>query len=136
VEYLKDNRITKYWRPAIAWSYAFICLFDFFLAPILFPILSWYLGFKDVIIWKPLTLEGGGLYHVAMGAIIGVSSWSRGQVNAIIANKMTRQDIQQSVDESIPVEEEENYEEGDINPPPRRKRRKTVKANMMKQIME
>ena len=29
--------------------------------------------------WEPLTLGQGGLYHLSMGAILGVSSWSRGQ---------------------------------------------------------
>jgi hypothetical protein len=29
--------------------------------------------------WKPLTLEGSGLFHVAMGAVLGVTAWTRGQ---------------------------------------------------------
>ena len=29
--------------------------------------------------WAPITLQGGGLFHVAMGAVLGVSAWSRGQ---------------------------------------------------------
>ena len=29
--------------------------------------------------WTPLTLQGGGLYHIAMGAIIGVSAYGRTQ---------------------------------------------------------
>jgi hypothetical protein len=27
--------------------------------------------------WQPLTLQGAGLYHVAMGAVIGVTAWGR-----------------------------------------------------------
>lgn len=29
--------------------------------------------------WSPLTLQGAGLFHLAMGAILGVTAWSRGQ---------------------------------------------------------
>jgi len=29
--------------------------------------------------WVPITLQGGGLFHVAMGAVLGVAAWSRGQ---------------------------------------------------------
>jgi hypothetical protein len=29
--------------------------------------------------WLPITLGGGGLFHVAMGAVLGVTAWSRGQ---------------------------------------------------------
>jgi hypothetical protein len=34
---------------------------------------------QTVTQWNPLTLQGAGLYHVAMGAILGVAAWSRGQ---------------------------------------------------------
>jgi hypothetical protein len=29
--------------------------------------------------WQPLTLQGAGLFHIAMGAIIGVAAWGRTQ---------------------------------------------------------
>lgn len=29
--------------------------------------------------WDPLTLKGAGLFHLAMGAVLGVAAWSRGQ---------------------------------------------------------
>ena len=32
-----------------------------------------------IVAWNPLTLQGAGLYHLAMGAILGVAAWSRGQ---------------------------------------------------------
>jgi len=28
--------------------------------------------------WKTLTLEGGGMIHMAFGAILGISAWTRG----------------------------------------------------------
>jgi hypothetical protein len=29
--------------------------------------------------WQPLTLIGAGLFHMAMGAVLGITAWSRGQ---------------------------------------------------------
>ena len=37
------------------------------------------------IAWQSLTLSNGGLIHLAFGAILGVSAWTRGQEK--IANK-------------------------------------------------
>ena len=72
------------WRPAAAWLYMATCAFDFIIAPIFWSILQAYFG-KVVVPWVPLTLQGAGLYHMAMGAIIGVTAWSRGQekINAM-----------------------------------------------------
>lgn len=73
-----DHWIKHFWRPAMAVQYFFICFFDFMFAPIFLTI---YCSAMNVpyIKWVPLTLEGGGLYHLAMGAILGISAWSRGQ---------------------------------------------------------
>lgn len=68
----------KYWRPAMAWQYFAVCLFDFIIAP---SAILWYshsLG-QEYISWEPLTLRAGGFYHIAMGAILSITSWSRGQ---------------------------------------------------------
>lgn len=72
----EEKWIQKYWRPVIAFQYVLICLFDFMLAPIG---LSVYAALRDVayIAWVPLTLQGGGMYHISMGAILGVSAWRR-----------------------------------------------------------
>lgn len=40
-------------------------------------------GAEKIIQWNPLTLQGGGLYHLAMGAVIGITAWSRGQEKII-----------------------------------------------------
>lgn len=69
------------WRPAMAWSYMVICLFDFFLAPIGISILK-ALNPTTVglfMMWEPLTLKGGGLYHMAMLTIVGATAWGRSQ---------------------------------------------------------
>ena len=54
------------------------CAFDFILGPIFWALLQ-TLTKQTVTQWMPLTLQGAGLYHVAMGAVLGVSAWSRGQ---------------------------------------------------------
>lgn len=65
--------IQEYWRPIMAFTYTFICLWDFFIAPIFFQFIS-----GSGMQWKPLTLEGAGVFHASMGAIIGVTAWTRG----------------------------------------------------------
>ena len=70
--------IKQYWRPAIAWQYFAVCLFDFIVAPIMLVFYA-YLTKTTLILWNPLTLAQGGFYHLSMGAIIGVAAWSRGQ---------------------------------------------------------
>jgi hypothetical protein len=66
-----------YWRPAMGWQYLVVCLFDFLIAPILTGLYSYYTGSYHV--WEPLTIKGGGMYHLAMGAVVGISVWSRGR---------------------------------------------------------
>lgn len=64
--------IKHYWRPAVAWQYFAVCIFDF----IIFPAASMH--FLNTP-WDPLTLKESGFYHLAMAAIIGVAAWTRGQ---------------------------------------------------------
>lgn len=73
-----EHWIQKYWRPMMAMQYFVICMFDFMIAPIG---LSIYAMIREIpyIVWHPLTLEGGGLYHLSLGAILGVAAWTRGQ---------------------------------------------------------
>ena len=65
------------WRPAIAWSYLFVCLFDFVGLPILYAAVAE--NIDKLIDWTPYTLKCGGLYHMAMLTIIGVTAWGRTQ---------------------------------------------------------
>jgi hypothetical protein len=79
----EEHWVRAYWRPAMGWLYMAICAFDF----ILFPLLAMFLpvidkGFGLNITytpWQSLTLSNGGLMHLAFGAILGVSAWTRGQ---------------------------------------------------------
>lgn len=58
--------------------YMMVILFDFIIAPIFWSAIQMYTGLP-VLQWAPLTLQGGGLFHAAMGAVIGISAFSRGQ---------------------------------------------------------
>lgn len=89
---LVDNHwIHARWRPMMGWIYMIICIADFIIFPILWSILqAKYLGKVDEQ-WDPLTLKGAGLFHLAMGAIMGVAAWSRGQekITAMNLNTLT-----------------------------------------------
>jgi hypothetical protein len=71
--------LKSYWRPAMGWVYLVTCVTDFILFPILWSILQ--ANFSGIITqqWSPITLLGGGLYHVAMGAIVSVTVYGRTQ---------------------------------------------------------
>lgn len=79
--------IKHLWRPAIAWQYVLVCLFDFVLAPILVGLYS-YFTHTPLVIWVPITNQ---MYHTAMLAIISTSAYSRGQEK--IAQMKTENDI-------------------------------------------
>lgn len=67
-----ESWLKQYWRPAIAWQYFAVCVFDF----IIFP--AAYMHYTNQT-WDPMTLKESGFYHLAMAAIIGVAAWTRGQ---------------------------------------------------------
>lgn len=74
-----DTWLQKYWRPMMAVVYMAVILFDFIIAPILWSILQ---AVADGIVtsqWSPLTLLSGGVFHAAMGAVLGISAFTRGQ---------------------------------------------------------
>lgn len=77
-----EDWMSKKWRPMMAIMYMMVCIFDFIAFPIMFTVVQFWEtavandAFRQ---WNPITLLGGGLFHVAMGAVLGVSAWSRGQ---------------------------------------------------------
>lgn len=75
----QEDWMVKKWRPMMGWTYMATCIFDFILGPILYNLLQYWNPGQAVGMWTPLTLQGGGMYHIAMGAILGISAWSRGQ---------------------------------------------------------
>lgn len=74
-----EHWINRRWRPAMGWLYMATCLFDFILFPILWSILQALTKGSVTTQWQPLTLQGAGLYHIAMGAVLGIAAYGRTQ---------------------------------------------------------
>ena len=68
----------KLWRPAMGWMYMLICLLDMAVFPILWSLLQAMMH-MPITQWNPLTLQGAGLFHIAMGAVLGISAFGRTQ---------------------------------------------------------
>lgn len=69
--------INKKWRPAMGWVYMATCTADFVLFPILWSMLQALTKGNVTMQWQPLTLQGAGLYHIAMGAVLGIAAYGR-----------------------------------------------------------
>jgi len=68
----------KLWRPAMGWMYMIICLLDMAIFPVCWSILQAVMH-VPITQWNPLTLQGAGLFHIAMGAVLGISAFGRTQ---------------------------------------------------------
>jgi hypothetical protein len=75
----KEDWMNSKWRPMMGWMYMSVCMFDFMIAPILWSLIQ--AGFHGSIQtqWQPLTLQGAGLFHIAMGAVLGIAAFGRTQ---------------------------------------------------------
>ena len=73
-----EDWMQKKWRPAMGWMYMLICLLDMGIFPILWAVVQ-TLNHQPLIQWNPLTLQGAGLFHIAMGAVLGISAFGRTQ---------------------------------------------------------
>ena len=69
--------INKKWRPAMGWVYMATCTADFVLFPVLWSVLQALSKGNVTSQWQPLTLQGAGLYHIAMGAVLGIAAYGR-----------------------------------------------------------
>lgn len=80
---VNEHWAKSFWRPAMGWLYMIICFMDFVGFPLLtifLPIIFKPFGLiMPYTAWTSLTLSNGGLIHLAFGAILGVSAFSRGQ---------------------------------------------------------
>jgi hypothetical protein len=74
-----EDWMQKRWRPLMAILYMAICGFDFILFPIGWTLTQAIFHGGITNQWQPLTLQGGGLIHVAFGAILGISAYGRTQ---------------------------------------------------------
>jgi hypothetical protein len=82
----KEDWMNSKWRPMMGWSYMVTCIADFVVFPVLWSVLQAVQSGNVSSQWNPITLQGAGLYHLAMGAVLGVAAWSRGQEKMSGAN--------------------------------------------------
>lgn len=73
-----EDWMQKKWRPAMGWMYMVVCFCDMVIFPVAWSILQAVLH-QPVTQWNPLTLQGAGLFHLAMGAVLGIAAWGRTQ---------------------------------------------------------
>lgn len=111
VAMVPEDKLISKWRPAMAWAYMAICLFDFMLAPVLFNVLQ-IRTHMPISIWQPVTLQGGGLFHLAMGAVLGITSWTRGSEKI---QRLQTIDSQNSVDDDPPYPVWQNTVTSQVN---------------------
>jgi Holin of 3TMs, for gene-transfer release len=75
----KEDWMNSKWRPAMGWMYMGVCIFDFVLAPVAWSLLQALSHGSVNTQWQPLTLQGAGLFHLAMGAVLGIAAYGRTQ---------------------------------------------------------
>jgi hypothetical protein len=96
----QEKWFVKYWRPAAAWIYLSICVFDFVIMPVYHLRAQgsldhvWEMSMRlrpedqlQAVVqltrkttWDPITLSESGIFHLAFGALLGVAAWTRGRV--------------------------------------------------------
>ena len=75
----KEDWMNTKWRPMMGWSYMLTCIADFVIFPILWSVLQSISKGQVNVQWQPITLQGAGLYHIAMGAVLGIAAYGRTQ---------------------------------------------------------
>ena len=66
------------WRPMMGWMYMLVCTMDMVIFPVLWSLLQ-TMTHSPITQWNPLTLQGAGLFHIAMGAVLGIAAFGRTQ---------------------------------------------------------
>jgi hypothetical protein len=74
----KEDWMNSKWRPMMGWMYMLICTMDMVVFPILWSLLQ-AVTHTAITQWNPLTLQGAGLFHIAMGAVLGIAAFGRTQ---------------------------------------------------------
>ena len=80
-----NETINRYWKDWAGLIYLFICLIDFFVAPLVWNIKMENYCHKmvdkglvcDTTRWEPMTLQMGGMFHISFAAILGVHGWRK-----------------------------------------------------------
>lgn len=74
---IQENWFYQKWRPMMAYVYMITCITDFIIFPIAWQIIQISKNGIVSMQWQPITLSNAGLYHMAMGAIIGITAYGR-----------------------------------------------------------
>jgi hypothetical protein len=82
----KEDWMNAKWRPMMGWMYMATCTADFILFPVLWSLLQAVMKIGTMTQWQPLTLQGAGLFHIAMGAVLGIAAMGRTQEKLAGAN--------------------------------------------------
>ena len=73
----KEDWMNSKWRPMMGWMYMLVCMCDFIVFPVLWSLLQSISHGTVTSQWQPLTLQGAGLFHIAMGAVLGIAAYGR-----------------------------------------------------------
>ena len=84
-EQKKEDWMNSKWRPMMGWMYMVVCIMDMVIFPILWSLLQTFTH-TQITQWNPLTLQGAGLFHIAMGAVLGIAAMGRTQEKLAGAN--------------------------------------------------
>ena len=82
----KEDWMNSKWRPMMGWMYMTVCITDFVLFPVLWSMVQAIHGGNVTSQWNPITLAGAGLFHLAMGAVLGIAAFGRTQEKMAGAN--------------------------------------------------
>ncbi len=74
----KEDWMNAKWRPMMGWMYMLVCTMDMVVFPVLWSLLQ-TVTHTPITQWNPLTLQGAGLFHIAMGAVLGIAAFGRTQ---------------------------------------------------------
>ena len=87
----KGKWFENYWKPSVAWLYLVICAFDFLIGPLFFGWYSFVVKSQLIQNWTPLTLQGGGLFHLAFASIMGITAWRHPYNSLQVGNQSYQQ---------------------------------------------
>jgi len=77
-----NETLHEYWRSHAAYVYLFLCLVDFFIAPLMWNIGLTFMSDEikmNTSRWEPLTLGAGAIFHISFGAILSATAWKKGE---------------------------------------------------------
>jgi len=85
----KEDWMNTKWRPMMGWMYMLVCTCDFVIFPVLWSLIQALAHGSIASQWQPITLQGAGLFHIAMGAVLGIAAFGRTQEKVAITNQET-----------------------------------------------